>query len=46
MQIKCNKCSAVSDTAMPETYLEGEVELTFLSKRLIKYTLLFHFFIL
>ena len=30
MQIKCEKCSAVSDAAMPETYLEGEVELTFL----------------
>ncbi len=27
MQIKCEKCSAVSETAMPETYLEGEVEL-------------------
>ena len=30
MQIKCEKCSAVSDAAMPETYLEGGVELTFL----------------
>ena len=30
MQIKCEKCSAVSDAAMPETYLEGDVELTFL----------------
>ena len=30
MQIKCEKCSTVSDEAMPETYLEGEVELTFL----------------
>ena len=27
MQIKCEKCYAVSDAAMPETYLEGEVEL-------------------
>ena len=30
VQIKCEKCSTVSDEAMPETYLEGEVELTFL----------------
>ena len=30
MQIKCEKCSAVSDAVMPETYLEGEVKLTFL----------------
>ena len=30
MQIRCEKCSAVSDAAMPETYLEGDVELTFL----------------
>ena len=30
MQIKCEKCYAVSDAAMPETYLEGGVELTFL----------------
>ena len=30
MQIRCEKCSAVSDAAVPETYLEGEVELTFL----------------
>lgn len=25
MQIKCEKCSAVTDAAMSETYLEGEV---------------------
>ena len=30
LQIRCEKCSAVSDAAMPETYLEGDVELTFL----------------
>ena len=28
LQIRCEKCSAVSDAAMPETYLEGDVELT------------------
>lgn len=29
MQIKCDKCSAVSETVMPETYLEGGIEFTF-----------------
>ena len=29
MQIKCDKCSAVSETVMPETYLEGDIEFTF-----------------
>ena len=29
-QIKFENCFAVSDAAMPETYLEGDVELTFL----------------
>ena len=26
MQIKCDKCSAVSESIMPETYLEGDIE--------------------
>ena len=25
MQIQCDKCSAVSETVMPETYLEGDI---------------------
>ena len=29
MQIKCDKCSAVSESIMPETYLEGDIEFTF-----------------
>ena len=29
MQIKCDKCSAVSETVTPETYLEGDIEFTF-----------------
>ena len=29
MQIKCDKCSAVSDSITPETYLEGDIEFTF-----------------
>ena len=29
MQIQCDKCSAVSETVMPETYLEGDIEFTF-----------------
>lgn len=29
MQIKCDKCSAVSGSIMPETYLEGDIEFTF-----------------
>ena len=29
MQIKCDKCSAVSEAVMPETYLEGDIEFTF-----------------
>ena len=29
MQIKCDKCSAVSETVMPETYLDGDIEFTF-----------------
>ena len=29
MQIKCDKCSAVSDSVTPETYLEGDIEFTF-----------------
>ena len=28
MQIKCDKCSAVSDSVMPETYLENDIEFT------------------
>ena len=29
MQIQCDKCSAVSETVMPETCLEGDIEFTF-----------------
>ena len=29
MKIQCDKCSAVSETVMPETYLEGDIEFTF-----------------
>ena len=29
MQIKCDKCSAVSESIMPETYMEGDIEFTF-----------------
>ena len=29
MQIKCDKCSAVSESIMPETYTEGDIEFTF-----------------
>ncbi len=29
MQIKCDKCSAASESVMPETYLEGDIEFTF-----------------
>ena len=29
MQIRCDKCSAVSESIMPETYLEGDIEFTF-----------------
>ena len=29
MQIKCDKCFAVSESVMPETYLEGDIEFTF-----------------
>jgi uncharacterized Zn finger protein len=29
MQIKCDKCSAVSESVVPETYLEGDIEFTF-----------------
>ena len=29
MQIKCDKCSAVSDSITPETYLENDIEFTF-----------------
>ncbi len=29
MQIQCDKCSTVSETVMPETYLEGDIEFTF-----------------
>lgn len=30
MQIKCNKCSALSESIMPETRMEGGIEFTFL----------------
>ncbi len=29
MQIQCVKCSAVSESIMPETYMEGDIEFTF-----------------
>ena len=29
MQIKCDKCSAESESIMPETYLEDDIEFTF-----------------
>ena len=29
MQIKCDKCAAVSESVMPETYMEGDIEFTF-----------------
>jgi len=29
MQIKCDKCSAASESVMPETCLEGDIEFTF-----------------
>ena len=29
MQVQCDKCSAVSDSVTPETYLEGDIEFTF-----------------
>lgn len=29
MQIKCDKCAAVSDTVMPETFQDGDIEFTF-----------------
>ncbi len=29
MQIQCDKCSAVSETVMLETYLEGDIGFTF-----------------
>lgn len=29
MQIKCDKCSAVSESIMPETCQEGDIEFTF-----------------
>lgn len=29
MEIKCDKCGAVSTTVTPETYIEGDIEFTF-----------------
>ena len=29
MEIKCDKCGAVSTTVTPETYMEGDIEFTF-----------------
>ncbi len=29
MQIKCDKCSAVSESVMPETVVEGDIEYTY-----------------
>lgn len=29
MQIECEKCKAVAETVLPETYLDGEIEFTF-----------------
>ena len=28
MQIKCDKCSALSESVMPETYMDGDIEFT------------------
>lgn len=30
MQIKCEKCSAVSEIVMPETFQDGDIEFTFI----------------
>ena len=29
MEIKCDKCGAVSDAVTPETFMEGDIEFTF-----------------
>ena len=30
MQIKCDNCSAVSESVVPETYMEDDIEFTFI----------------